>query len=95
MFTIKFSRLKVFGATFFQKGSEKILSQTNYSINVNIKGFKSFFSFDLGIAVLDEAHCYEGEEYEDRGVEEEALIADILYERACYDGRNDLSRHTE
>jgi len=28
--TKKLSRLKVFGATFFQKGSEKRLTQTNY-----------------------------------------------------------------
>ena len=30
MLAQKLSRLKVFGATFFQKGSEKHLTQTNY-----------------------------------------------------------------
>ena len=39
--------------------------------------------------------CLNREEYEYRRVEEEALVAYVLYERACYDRSNDLRRHTE
>ena len=37
MFALKNFRLKVFGATFFQKGSEKHQTQTNFNINIDFK----------------------------------------------------------
>ena len=59
LYTIKTFRVKVFGATFFQKGSEKILSQTNYSININVERLESLFALDFCVAVLNEAHSNE------------------------------------
>ena len=64
-------------------------------MSIYVKGFKTFFAFDLCISVSNKAHCNEWEKHEDCGVDKQHSVAYFVDQKSRNDRCNYLRRHTK